>query len=393
MEKKIGIISLYYNNYNYGGNLQAYALTAFLSKNGYNVEQITYNCRSNTKTDIKKKLKGYTFWGFVTTGFRFIYNKIKRIPQNIINYIINNNVKIRRKSFDRFNHNVIKHSIKEYDKQNIDEYDNCYDVVITGSDQVWNFKWYNKAFFLDFVPSDKKKVAYAASIGMDNLTEKQKEIFRNSLKDFVAVSVREKSDVELIKDCSPVPVVNTLDPTLLLDREDWDKICADRVVEEKYIFCYFLGDNKKERKLAIQFAKRNGLKIVTLPHLDMYKKADRFFGDYRFWDLGPEQFLSLIKYAKYVFTDSFHAVVFSNIYQRQYFVFNRSSKGEMNSRIYNVTELFENPERFCDTKEKESLQYIETLEPINYNRDFEKYDILKEQSIKFLLDNLGEPIK
>ena len=65
----------------------------------------------------------------------------------------------------------------------------------------------------------------------------------------------------------------------------------------------------------------------------------------------------------------------------------------MNSRIYNVTELFENPERFCDTKEKESLQYIETLEPINYNRDFEKYDILKEQSIKFLLDNLGEPIK
>ena len=65
----------------------------------------------------------------------------------------------------------------------------------------------------------------------------------------------------------------------------------------------------------------------------------------------------------------------------------------MNSRIYNVTELFENPERFCDTAEKESLQYIETLEPINYNRDFEKYDILKEQSIKFLLDNLGEPIK
>ena len=389
---KIGIITQYYESYNYGGNLQSYALVKTLNNLSFNAEQISYNYFVPAEfLSFKEKIKKYPFYKVVKKVIKRIINIPKDIYMKSMNKSFVNNINIRRQSFVEFNKSIIMHSATIYDRYLVKESVRSYDVFITGSDQVWNFAWYNPSFFLDFVSSDKKKISYAASISMNSLTVEQKDIFRKHLKDFDAVSVREKSDVELIKDLSPVPVVNTLDPTLLLSREDWDEVCSDRVVDEKYLFSYFLGNNKKERKFAKEFAKRKGLKVVTLPHMCGYQSADKNFGDYQLWDVGPEKFLSLIKHAEYVFTDSFHAVVFSNIYHKQYYVFNRSSKGEMSSRIYNITELFDEQDRYCDTKEKETINYIENLAPINYDREFTKFEEMKEISIDFLKNSLGEP--
>lgn len=401
--KKIGIITLYSHSKNYGGNLQAYALVEVLRKLGQNAEQIDYDMDDGVvvKTDDYKdkfrQLVGKDCVFIVKKLYNAIKFRIKRLVKKIKLATLYKRYckeyekgKIARDNeIEKFNR-AVPHSNKKYGIENVIEAQD-YDLYITGSDQVWNMEWYRKAFFLDFVDG-KEKLSYAASISMIELTDKERTVVSNHLKDYKAISVREKNDLRLLSGIDCVTPQLTLDPTLLLSREDWDKITADIMIDQEYVFCYYLGVDKENRRLAKQFAKKHKLKLVTVPFINGLNCADCGFGDERLY-VGVEQFLSLIKYAKYVFTDSFHAVVFSNIYHRQYFVFNRSSKGEMNSRIYNVTELLENPERFCDTKEKESLQYIETLEPINYNRDFEKYDILKEQSIKFLLDNLGEPIK
>ena len=130
--------------------------------------------------------------------------------------------------------------------------------------------------------------------------------------------MREKSAERLLQELARVDVQTVVDPTLLLTKEEWDIVCSPRVIEEDYIFCYFLGTNKNERVLAEKFSQLLNIKLVITPQpcgrFQLYS-YDRKFGDERLYDASPEQFLSLIKHARYVFTDSFHAVVFSNVYQ------------------------------------------------------------------------------
>lgn len=366
---------------NYGGNLQAYAMVTFLNKREYNAAQISYimNSRQNVKVSVIVKLKDKVY-------------KIKQKLTGILNQVEDkkyNILKRQEKAFLIFNQNI-PHSETIYDNFSVLNCINDYDYFITGSDQVWNLNCYHSAYFLDFVPSTKTKISYAASIAKDSLTNEQKEIFRKSLKDYKAVSVREKSAEKLLEGLSPVEVQTVLDPTLLLTREDWDEVCSERVISEKYVFCYFLGVNKQARNLAEKFARLRKLKLVALPHTGGIKLMDRKFGDERLYDVSPEQFISLIKHAEYVFTDSFHAVVFSNIYQKQYFVFNRSKKGEMSSRIVDITELFHQEERFCAGKERETMEYVTSLANIDYTKRNEEFEKMKEKSISFLENSLKD---
>lgn len=403
MNSKIAIVTHYYQSYNFGGNLQAYALCSVIHKiSDYNPEQLCYPFESDnfpvtsslTKVDkLKQLLKSSKF---IINLVKLVFNKLYYLCKDFyLSYLrkkyesVSNMIaEKRKKSFYHFNSMVVPHSNTIYTSKNIYDSLKYYNIFITGSDQVWNTTWRRPIFFLDFVPSDKIKISYAASISKDSLTDKEKEIFKKSLADFKAVSVREEQAVDLIKDLSPVKPVVTLDPTLLLDASDWDKVCAPRVVEDDYIFCYFLGDNPKERKIAKKFAKEKGLKLVSVPLTGVKVYSDLKFGDVILPAASPEEFISLIKHASYVFTDSFHAVVFSQIYQRQYFVFNRDVKGSMNSRIINITNLFNTQERFCNGKEKETLQYVMSLEDIDFSRPNPKFDEIKEFSINFLKENL-----
>lgn len=375
--KRIGILTHYYKSTNYGGNLQAYALVEKITELGHCCEQISFEKKGVSRTKSIKK----------------IVKNIIKVPLSLYRLAVTkkyNLLEVKRKSFENFNKKIIRHGEKSYTSANIKECLNDYDTFVTGSDQVWNFSWYNSEFFLDFAPPSKKKLSYSASIGSDCLTDEQKEIFKNSLKDFDAVSVREPSSIKLIEDLSPVPVVSTLDPTLLLEREDWDKVSSKRLIEEDYIFCYFLGNYKKTRKLASEFAKKNNLKIAFIPFSVGIFFADRNFGDYRLVDASPEDFISLVKHAKYIFTDSFHATVFSHIYGKEFFVFNRDEKALMSGRIKDITKLFACPERYCDTSDKMTLDYIESLPALDYSKETEEFINKKRESIEFLENNLKD---
>jgi hypothetical protein len=203
--------------------------------------------------------------------------------------------------------------------------------------------------------------------------------------------VREKSDVELLKDLCKQPIEWVLDPTLLLDAQQWKDVSSQRICKEKYIFCYFLGSENRPRKLARDYAKKYNLKLITIPYLTSEYPFSDFVkrkNEKRLYDVGVEDFLSLIKYAEVVFTDSFHAVVFSGIFKRQYFVFERAIGVSMNSRIKSLVDVYETPERFCDIESKESLDYLESLQSIDYSRNLLKLENMKEKSKKWLLGNL-----
>ncbi|MGI6279791.1 MAG: polysaccharide pyruvyl transferase family protein [Acutalibacteraceae bacterium] len=378
---KVGIITHYYNSLNYGGNLQAYALCMFLNNHGYDAEQIAFD-KSSIKSINPRNIKGNLFR---------IYVSAINAKKKILHPKITKALRIRETSILSFNQNVIPHSPIVYNEPSLEKAADIYDAYITGSDQVWHPSAYCRAYRLDFVPSSKIKLSYAASIAKDYLTEEQLAIFKESLADYTAISVREQSAINILKPITKLPIELTLDPTLLLNREDWDRLATPRIVSQPYLFCYFLGNDIAARNLAKEYAKRHNLKVVTLPYLTgTFRKCDKKFGDEQLFKISPADFISLIKYADCVFTDSFHATIFSGIYQREYVVFERAAATSMSSRIYSLTWLLETQERFCDIEKKLTVSYIESLPPIDYSRKLERFDRIKEASVKFLLDNLSK---
>ena len=397
--KKIGIVTMFYKNINYGGVLQAFALCKFLNKNGYDAEQIRFVTSHSKKEGFFSAAKrmlslgiDYVFYTAVKKisvlkkGGTVVKSEITAEQKNIYS----NEKKMRKEAFEKFAYEFVPSSDKVYYADTICDAGEHYDCFITGSDQVWNFRSYNPIYFLKFAQKDKIKLSYAASFSMDNLLNWQKRALKNHLSDFKAVSVREKQDLSFLEKIKVEQKEYVLDPTLLLEKEDWDEICESRLVDDRYVFCYFLGENVKEREIAKWFAKEKGLTLVTISHAGGGMRAVDFdFGDIRFGAASPNQFISLIKYADYVFTDSFHAIVFSKIYNRQYFIFNRNSKKSMTSRIKCITALFGTEERYCDSEIRENYEYVCSLEDISYISENNELADLKRSSVKFLLDNLG----
>lgn len=378
--KKVGIITLFHGSMNYGGVLQACALCRVLDQMGIPNEQIrcVYE-EEREKRTLAQTIRKLLDPRVVLRRIRYEINGIRSEKEK----------SGRQEVFGRFNKQFVNSSERVYHAGTIHECLGEYDAFITGSDQVWNPEWYCPTLFLDFVPSDKPKIAYAASLGKSSLTEAQQEKFRNNLKDFRAISVREADAVDIVSPLSAVKVECVLDPTLVLDKEQWEQIAAPRLVEEDYLFYYFLGKDGPEASLAMEYAAAHGLKIAGIPSAARdFTKTETVVYDHEIMDASPAEFLSLIRHAAVVLTDSFHATVFSNVFEKEFYSFPRQGHDGMNSRIYRVTDLFETGERFCDTPEKKTLAYMDRLLTIDRNRPLPKLEQQRAESLAFLRNNL-----
>lgn len=376
--RKIGIVSRYYGNRNYGGILQAYALQRILAQMGKECVQIRYEERGGLRLRLWRLLLNPKRLFSVIRGH--LAPQKKTAPPREIS----DGIKRREAAFQAFQ-DSIPHTREVYCDSRMDVCGEEFDTLVTGSDQVWNLAWFHPACFLHFAAPGQKKVSYAASVSMTAFTRLQAAVVNYYLRDFSAVSVREEQTAELLRPISPLEPVWTLDPTLLLTAEEWDAVCAGQLVAEPYLFCYFLGMDRTKCDLATEFARANGWKIVTIPYLHGYEEAEAAdFGDYRMIDASPSQFLSLIKHAAYVMTDSFHACVFSNVYKRQYAVCNRSKSGEMSERIYSITGMLGQTQRFLDTGEKMTLAHLSSLQQIDYSRVSAKLEERKAISMAYL---------
>lgn len=378
---KIGILTYYYKTHNYGGILQSYALTYFLIKNGLNADQICY---------VRKDERPFTIEEYEPTH---VPSLLVRLKNRLLLHKYNNFIKpkfvARNEKFESFE-NRIPHSKMVYDLSSITSANEIYESFIIGSDQIWTFRCFNPSFFGEFVTDNKKLISYAASAGKSVFSDREKEYLQKNLSRFDAISVRESDLIQAFSFLHNEKKIEcVVDPTLLLTSDEWNQIAVENLIDGKYLFCYFLGGDVRLRKLANRYAKNHGLKVVSIPFAnENFNNSDFNFADINIYDAGPKEFISLIKNASCVFTDSFHATVFSLIYKKEFFVFNRIEHKSMCSRLYSLTKMFECEDHFCDSEEKFDLQYLDSLLNIDYQKKFDFFENQKKKSISFLINNL-----
>ena len=374
---KIGLLTLDSRSYNYGGLLQEYALQKTVENLGYQCEIIDYDMSSEPGMFSYKRSLLYL------TPEK-IFSKLKDKKKQDID--ISKVIIPRRERFDEFRGGYIKLSSR-CGYTDLIEMQKKYQSIVCGSDQIWSPSLTRPSFFLDFVEDTKRKIIYAASISRDQLSKREAKVYKRYLSCFDSVSVREEKAKEIIRGLNPALDVNVvLDPTLLLEHKDWEKIAGEHaLVDGSYLFCYFLNLDQDKREAAIKFAKKKGLRVVSLQCLpERYNSFDEGFSEDLF-PTGPVEFLNLIMHSEFVLTDSFHAVVFSIIFNKNFRVFERSrGKHNMNSRLATLLSYVEHREFLISPEDMESC---DTRKQSSFN-----YEIIKEKkdmSIDYLLSRMG----
>lgn len=335
---KVGILT-FHDAHNYGAVLQAFALKKYIEKIGYNVEIINYHHEN------------------IPDGF----------PKE-------NNEK-RWEKFNKFIQELIGYDKKMYTtEEQLEELD--IDYWICGSDQIWNTeitRGFNKGFFLDF-KTEGKKISYAVSMGIKELPKEQEKQFKDSINKLDNISVREETLQEYAKKFTNKKIEKVLDPTLLLEANDYDNLLLENVYGD-YVLIYALGPDERLTQIARKIADDKNVNIIELND----KKIENYFCE-QISDAGPSEFLTLIKNAKAIITNSFHGTIFSIIFQKEFYTITRLNR---NSRMENILKIVDMNDRLIDKVEE-----LEFVKEQDYKKAFEKLHKEKEKSIIFLNEAL-----
>ena len=386
--KKVGIVSCYFKD-NYGSMLQAYATKKILDKNEIPNETINIKYNKDFKNGKRK------YYLSQITNFKFIKNKLGMVKLKIdkkLNKQLGKNIAIRtqkNKEFRKeFNLSRSNNTFKDLTNQAKE----LYSDVIVGSDQLWlPVNVVADYYTLNWVPDEINKISYSTSFGFSSIPNKYVELYRNFLNRINYLSTREESGVQIIKDIVARDAKLVCDPTILLTKDEWhEESSKERKYDEKYILCYFLGNNIEHRKFAERLRKKTGYKIVSLNHADEYVKYSDEFCDYAPFDIGPREWISLIENAEYVCTDSFHGTVFSILFNKMFFDFrrhNNKSKVSTNSRIDSLLDVAGiSKERILVGNE--DIDKVLTYK-IDYNKVNENINKFREDSQKWLFDSIS----
>lgn len=374
---RIGIVTQPLGN-NYGGLLQNYALQTVLKRKGFDpitLDQPIFKPRSiinmilvTIKDVLKNCIKVVLHKGTVQ---ELTYKREKRISKIGVNT-------------QKFIDQCLNKSPKLYGKEI--EYQYCIDndikSFVVGSDQVWrkemNCRLPNS--FLDFaVNIEGKKVAYAASFGIDtwNFDTKQTREIRHLIKNFNGVSCRESSGVKLCNDFLGIKAELVLDPTMLLDKEDYLNLIkkeSNQNVNSHRLFTYILDRNKSKDKIVKQVSEDKHLEAFSIS----------VYGDNKTMkeSVPVEEWLNAFYTSDFVICDSFHAAVFSIIFNKDFIVL--SNEGRGNARFLSLLKLFNLEGRLISDITELSV----INEPINWELVNQKRFEMKKRSMNFLSLNL-----
>lgn len=379
--KKIGIITLFHQNYNWGGVLQAYALKKTIEKNFEDVSVDILNYKSNYNPIYPTLLDQMKQYSLKEVIFKTI-EKVFKNKKNVTNQVLKKRIEL----FDKFMMENLTNTTV-YDDNKLENLAKEYSYLICGSDQVWNPNVARKGFFLDDINDECVKIAYAASIARNDLSEHERNIMLPMIEKIDYVSVREKTAKKVLDKYikSNKKIYETLDPTLLMPRNEWLKILPkNNKNDEKYALAFFFSDSLKYRNEILKICESKGLKLKFIPFAKQtLLKNDNKGKCERIYDVGPYEFLQLVSEAEYVFTDSFHGAVFSIIFQKEFIVFERdkNTKVSKNSRLYDLLDKFEVQDRLV----KDMNMLNKTL---NKECDFSKIEKIlnnqRENSLKYL---------
>ncbi len=386
MDRKVGIVSCYFKH-NYGSMLQAYATQKVLDN--MEIPNETINIDENIDFANGKK----KYYMSQITNIPFIKSKLGMVKLKLdkkINKNLGNNIQIRDNKYKEFEKNFkLTKPYKTYKELSAQ----CanYSDVIVGSDQLWlPVNVVADYYTLNWVPDNVNKVSYATSFGVSTVPDKYKNDYKKFLNRINCLSTREEAGIKLVEQLSDNKATLVCDPTLLLNKEEWMDIQKEEpIIKEKYILCYFLGKNIEHRKFAERLKEKTGCKIVSLNHADEYVKYSDKFCDYAPYDIGPAEWINLIRNAEYVCTDSFHGTVFSLINNTKFFTFerysNKNSKVSTNSRIYSLLGIVDLKERILSGTE--NVDDVIKMQ-INFDNVNEKLDKFRESSKGFLKNSI-----
>lgn len=338
---KVGIITFQQTN-NYGAILQSYALHQKVKSFGYDVEVINYQC------------------DYISKPYRLINLKRKGLFSYLFGIIGYTCYLPRGGKCNNFR-KYITYSPK-VDKTNINTLSNKYDLFFTGSDQVWNYKLTNSDYnyLLEFVKDSNKKFSYAASFGISKVEEKEKSKYKVLLEDFNKITVREESGKEIVEELLDKDADVVLDPTFLLNKEQWLSVANNRKVDEDYILVYQLGLSSHLINFVKRLAKEKGCKVIYIPFpLGKFIKCKINLTS------GPAEWLSLFNNAKYVVTDSFHGTVFSIIFNKNFFTEISKQNSGVGLRIENLLRKMGLLDRLIATDKKINIDKEIDYEQVN----------------------------
>lgn len=359
--KRIGIISLYYGNSNYGGQLQSFALPFTLRKMGAQAEQISFARHFSELQPRLERLKKASLIDLPRASASLCKFVGTSLTNRILDFSLRDRLRERAYAFNQFEQ-LVPHSTTIYEDNSIEEAANIYDAFICGSDVIWNAGVNPRISALGFAPNDKPKVAYAPSLGVGSIPSWWFENYKTTLTRLTSISAREQSIADELSVLMPDFEISVVaDPTLLLSAEEWRNVCQSQE-EKKYVLCYLLGDNKEQRVKAQDTARRLSLPLLSFPHIanNHFRFCDYNFGDIQNYDANAFDFINLIRQSELVITDSFHAVVFSTIFHKPFIALDRMNGGEskMGGRVRNYLQALNLSNQLASNADDSWLGYV-----------------------------------
>ncbi len=311
---RVGIMTFLHND-NYGSILQAWALQNTLTSLGFNAIHIDY------APSKQEKIRNLLLSG----------NSPRLILEGV-----------RKKSatgkmhggFDEFRREHLRTTAPCRDHAALAAAAADFDVLLCGSDQIWSPVWLNPAYFLDF--AEKPRVSYAPSLGVKELPAKtkQRKIAR-LVKPFSALSVREAEGAALLKAMTGLEAAVMPDPVMLVPKAEWQSVMDRNVPEEKYILCYFIGDDPFYWRTVAEAAARENCAVRVIPRTEGARNAGYPLEE----EVPPQRWLGQIDGAAHVVTDSFHGATFSAILNKPCTIVRRYREDDPESKNSRIDQL------------------------------------------------------
>jgi len=377
---KIGIITFHFAH-NQGAVLQCYALQNALNKMGYDAGVIDYCPSYHTIRYSAKRnpfvMAYYSFKKQKNKGCIIRFYQTARAFAKGVYLTAMQTYKLREKNFSNFINKNLNLSDSYKTIKSLRKNPPKYDAYISGSDQLWNPDLvdgtFDPAYFLDFGESDVKKITYAVSL-KENYTEKEKQKMQQFCKAIDAISAREKNNT--LDEVLNGEYTVCIDPTLLLSMEDYADIISEKAEDKPYVFVYGFESTDNMINAVKSISNELGIRVVNgSPERVKLSNAENLY------DYGPDEFLSYIKNAQFVVTNSFHGTAFSIIYNKQFVTVAHTTRGrrmvDLLEKLGLSDRLWQNSK--CNWKCE-----------INYSDVNEKRAVLKEQSLNYLRKNLND---
>lgn len=361
---KLGIMT-WFRYRNYGTALQVTALSEVLKSIGADPYVIDY-----IPCSYFRSIPDYSLSG--------IFRKVRKKKSFNGQFFLNEE---KEQLFKAFLEKHLRFTEKCDDLSDLENLNRLYDGFVCGSDQIWSPLVFNPHFFLDFVKNSNKKIAYAPSFGVNEIEDLYvKKQIKELLFVFKYISVREAEGKKIIEHLISKKTDVVLDPTLLLKKHQWETLVDLKSSSEKpYMFVYMLGQNEEYWEKINEIANQLNLEIKVIPVFeeDLNRPGCVEFA------IGPNEFLNLLYNASYICTDSYHGMLFSVNFKKNFTVFKRFNDKDtknQNSRVLNLLETLGLEDRLFE--EKYTLKNVKSK--INYDRIENTLEVLRKKSIDYL---------